>query len=135
MFIIPDGIIPAPRPLRVLVSIIHRATLRKYPLLLPLQHQPARANNVQDTHWELNSVATTDGFGVTEPGSSGSPLYEPSGLIVGHLTGGVSQCGGPEGPDLYGKIAFDWTSNGVTPDRQLQPWLDPDNTVRPPCKA
>jgi lysyl endopeptidase len=98
------------------------------------------ANNVLNTHWQLYWSATADGHGVTEPGSSGSPLYEPSGLIVGHLTGGISQCGGPYGPDLYGKISYDWTSNGVTPAYQLQPWLDPDNTgtttlqgMNPPC--
>jgi lysyl endopeptidase len=104
----------------------------------------------QNTHWQVVWAATADGHGVTEPGSSGSPLYNSSNsLIVGHLTGGSSCCTldgcsgngiGPTSPDLYGKVAYDWTSNGISSNLQLKPWLDPDNTgtttlqgMNPPC--
>jgi len=91
----------------------------------------------QNTHWEVVWAVTQDGEGVTEPGSSGSPLYNGSnGLIVGHLTGGGSCCAAngclngvsPTSPDYYGKLAYDWTSDGVSAALQLKPWLDPDNT-------
>jgi hypothetical protein len=107
-------------------------------------------NVAQNTHWQVQWVTTTNGHGVTEPGSSGSPLYSQNKFIVGHLTGGnscctVDGCGtnfptGPDLPDLFGKIAYDWTSDGVTPGTQLKAWLDPDNTgattlpgMYPPC--
>jgi hypothetical protein len=31
-------------------------------------------------------------------------------------------------PDLFGKLSFDWTSNGTSNSIQAKPWLDPDNT-------
>jgi hypothetical protein len=85
-------------------------------------------NAVNNTHWRVVWAATTNGHGVTEPGSSGSPLFNNQGQIVGTLTGGDSYCNTPTSPDLYGKVSYDWTSNGNTSNRQLKPWLDPDNT-------
>ena len=102
----------------------------------------------QNTHWEVQWAATANGHGVTEKGSSGSPLYNQNKLVVGHLTGGgscctVDGCGqltGPDVDDFFGKLAYDWTSNGVSSLVQLKPWLDPDNTgattlqgMFPPC--
>jgi hypothetical protein len=92
--------------------------------------------SVSNTHWEVIWTATTSGHGVTEPGSSGSPLYNQNGLIVGHLTGGNSCCtsgacgvgSGLSAPDDYGKLYYDWSSDGATSSLQLKPWLDPDNT-------
>jgi hypothetical protein len=83
---------------------------------------------VSGTHWKVVWAATANGHGVTEPGSSGSPLFNSQGQIVGTLTGGDSYCNTPTAPDLYGKISYSWTSNGNTSNRQLKPWLDPDNT-------
>ncbi|MDB5282887.1 MAG: lysyl endopeptidase [Bacteroidota bacterium] len=106
-------------------------------------------DTAQDTHWQVFWTTTTHGHGVSEPGSSGSPMYNESGLLVGHLTGGSSCCtvggcsslfGGPLSPDFYGKLAFDWILNGVEKKVQVGPWLDPDNTgtvtingINPPC--
>jgi hypothetical protein len=46
--------------------------------------------------------------GVTEPGSSGSPLFNASGQVIGQLTGGYngpgSSCADPAGPDEYGRF-------------------------------
>ena len=50
------------------------------------------------------------------------------GQILGKLTGGDSYCNFPDDPDLFGKLSYDWTSNGTAANRQLQHWLDPDIT-------
>ncbi|HYG51533.1 MAG TPA: choice-of-anchor J domain-containing protein, partial [Flavobacteriales bacterium] len=65
--------------------------------------------------------------GVTEPGSSGSPLFNSSGLIIGQLYGGPSDCsceGDPScGYDFYGKVFTSWTGGGTAATR-LSDWLD-----------
>jgi hypothetical protein len=80
------------------------------------------------THWRVVWAATTNGHGVTEEGSSGSPIFNSTGLVVGTLTGGSSFCTAPTDPDYYGKFSYHWASNGSTSDRQLKPWLDPNNS-------
>lgn len=86
------------------------------------------------THWRVYWTGTTNGWGVTEGGSSGSPLFNTSSQVVGTLTGGGSYCNssahpnGQNQPDSYGKLAYHWTSNGSTSPYQLKPWLDPGNT-------
>jgi hypothetical protein len=77
--------------------------------------------------WRVVWVETISGYGVTEGGSSGSPLFDQIGLITGTLTGGSATCSQPSLPDLYGKFYLHWNANGETPDRRLQPWLDPLN--------
>jgi PKD repeat protein len=81
-----------------------------------------------NTHWLVHWTATMNGYGVTEPGSSGSPLFDDEGLVIGTLTGGQSSCSNPGGEDMFGKISYSWMSNGTTADMQLQPWLDSLNT-------
>lgn len=67
--------------------------------------------------------------GVTEKGSSGSPLFNANGLIIGTLTGGSSYCYNTSGTDDYGRLSYHWYNNNNTNvARKLQPWLDPDNT-------
>jgi PKD repeat protein len=84
--------------------------------------------SIPNTHWVVRWVATENGHGVTEGGSSGSPLFDEEGLVIGTLTGGESSCQNPTGPDMYGKFSFSWASNGTSADQQLKPWLDPENT-------
>ncbi len=81
-----------------------------------------------NTHWAVKWVATKNGYGVTEGGSSGAPLFDDEGLVIGTLTGGPSSCQNPGGEDQFGKIPFSWISNGTLPSQQLKPWLDPGNT-------
>lgn len=81
---------------------------------------------VSNTHWRVVWAATANGHGVTEGGSSGSPLFNSSGLIVGTLTGGGSFCNTPTQPDSYGKVSYHWTSNSA--GQQLKTYLDPGNT-------
>lgn len=63
---------------------------------------------------------------VTEPGSSGSPLYNADRRLVGVLSGGLAACGAPNSSqfDLYGKIAHAWNGLG-TPTTRIRDYLDP----------
>lgn len=79
------------------------------------------------SHWRVTWTANANGHGVTEGGSSGSPLFDNTGNIIGTLTGGSSYCTALSAPDQYGKMAFHWTNNGTTAIEQLKPWLDPAN--------
>ncbi len=80
------------------------------------------------SHWRIVWTANSNGHGVTEGGSSGSPLFDNNGNIIGTLTGGASYCTSPSAPDQYGKMAFHWANNGATNALQLKPWLDPTNS-------
>lgn len=81
-----------------------------------------------NTHWQVKWAQTTNGWGVTEGGSSGAPLFDDEGLVIGTLTGGPSSCSNTSGQDLFGKVSYSWTSDGSLPNQQLKPWLDPGNT-------
>lgn len=78
-----------------------------------------------NTHWKVYWVPTEHNWGVTEPGSSGAPLFNQEGLIIGTLSGGLASCDDEEEYDLYGKFAYHWNSNGIADTTQLEPWLDP----------
>ncbi len=85
------------------------------------------------SHWKVFWTETENGWGVTEGGSSGSPLFNEEGKIIGTLTGGYAACEssgsiGPDKPDFYGKFSYHWISNGDADTAHLKPWLDPDNT-------
>ncbi len=64
--------------------------------------------------------------GSSEGGSSGSPLFNENGLIVGQLLGGFSDCGNSE-PDWFGRVSASWDGEGAYWNR-LSDWLDPDDT-------
>lgn len=83
------------------------------------------ATNYFTNHWLIRWAQTVTNHSVTEGGSSGSPLYNQSGLVVGTLTGGGSFCATPNEPDIYGKFSRHWDAQGTTADKQLRPWLDP----------
>ena len=77
-----------------------------------------------NAYWAVQWAQTAHGRSVTEGGSSGSPLFNSNGLVIGTLTGGGSTCNNND-YDLYGKISYHWASNGSTNAKKLQPWLDP----------
>jgi hypothetical protein len=84
---------------------------------------------VPNTHWRITWAGTANGHGVTEGGSSGSPLFNNAHRIIGTLTGGSSACdGGLTSPDWYGKMSYHWQSDGGTANEKLKHWLDPENT-------
>jgi len=81
-----------------------------------------------DSYWNISWDATTNGHSVTEGGSSGSPLFESTGVVIGQLYGGSSvNCSNPANdPGYYGKIAYSWNNGGATQaERRLRDWLDP----------
>lgn len=80
-------------------------------------------NSIGLTHWRVvwNS-------GVTEPGSSGSGIWDvTTHRIIGTLSGGDSSCQTPNDPDCYGKFSAAWTGGGG-PSSRLRDWLDSGNT-------
>lgn len=98
--------------------------------------QSSQWGGTEGTHWKVYWSETANGWGVTEGGSSGSPLFDNDGRITGTLTGGQAACDpggngsgtGPDQPDYYGKFAFSWDRNGSEPAQQLKYWLDPGNS-------
>ena len=84
--------------------------------------------NDNTTHWRVFWSETPNGHGVTEGGSSGSPIFNQNGLLTGVLTGGSSFCTATNQSDIYGKIWHAWDQVGNSNNQQLKPWLDPANT-------
>jgi subtilisin-like proprotein convertase family protein len=65
-------------------------------------------------------------LGTTEPGSSGSPVFDlNTQRVLGQLHGGTASCSS-QTYDAYGRIARSW-DNG-SPSNSLRNHLDPDNT-------
>ena len=89
--------------------------------------QSTEFNGDTQAHWNVVFKATTNGHGVTEEGSSGSPLYNENKLVVGTLTGGNSTCSYTRGLNLYGKLSYHWDMY-KTDSTRMDVWLDPLNT-------
>ncbi len=66
-------------------------------------------------------------LGVTEGGSSGSPLFDQNHRIIGQLSGGPSFCSSSQLWDFYGRFDLSWTGGG-TNETRLSNWLDPSNS-------
>ena len=69
-------------------------------------------------------------IGTTESGSSGSPLFNEHGKIIGQLYAGQSACIGLENNhdyDIYGRFGVSW-NGGISPESRLMDWLDPTST-------
>lgn len=76
-----------------------------------------------NTHWEVNNWED----GTTEPGSSGSGIWDPDNQrLVGMLSGGTASCSSITF-DCYGKFSDSW-DNGGADNQNLAPWLDPNDT-------
>jgi len=75
-----------------------------------------------NSHWRI--LAWDDG--TTEPGSSGSPLFDQNSRITGQLHGGTASCGNNI-DDYFGKFSLSWIGGGTNSTR-LSNWLDPNNT-------
>ncbi|MCC7387173.1 MAG: trypsin-like peptidase domain-containing protein [Phycisphaerales bacterium] len=74
---------------------------------------PGDGTHVRVTDWDI---------GTTEPGSSGSPLFDVNHRIIGQLHGGYAACGNDDS-DWYGKFSVSWT--GSSSSNRLSDWLDP----------
>ncbi len=80
--------------------------------------------NTTNTHWYVDNWED----GTTEPGSSGSGLWDPaSHRLVGFLSGGDASCSTPSEYDCYGKFSVAWDSPQGASSR-LKDWLDPCNS-------
>ncbi len=78
---------------------------------------PGNSTHLRIDSWNL---------GTTEPGSSGSPLFNPNHRIVGQLHGGWASCT-RDTSDFYGRLFVSWTGGG-TAATSLSNWLDPSAT-------
>ncbi|MCK4663368.1 MAG: T9SS type A sorting domain-containing protein [Bacteroidales bacterium] len=75
-----------------------------------------------NSHWKISEWD----IGVTEPGSSGCPLFDNNHRVIGDLTGGDASCSYPYN-DYYAKFSRSW-DDYVAPELSLKSWLDPANT-------
>jgi len=98
-----------------------------YTTPLVTAHWPGNPN---PCHWQVFWSETPNGHGVTEGGSSGSPIFSNEGLIAGTLTGGDSGCDSNSLnlPDYYGKFSWGWDHDLTDSTTNLKYWLDPGNT-------
>lgn len=95
------------------------------------------STTLQTTGWNGNGLQShwyvTWSNGVTEGGSSGSPLFNGNKVIIGTLTGGSSYCSAPNDPDMYGKMYYHWDKNTSAGHIDLKTLLDPNNTGNRVC--
>lgn len=79
--------------------------------------------------WQITSAGGGWELGVTEGGSSGSPLFDQDGRIVGQLWRGGASCNGTVDNNLYdeyGRFGVSW--DGSSSSERLRDWLDPTNS-------
>ncbi|MCO4755749.1 MAG: trypsin-like peptidase domain-containing protein [Bacteriovoracaceae bacterium] len=78
---------------------------------------PGDTTHIRVHNWDV---------GTTEPGSSGSPLFNADGRVIGQLHGGYASCRSNTS-DWYGRIHTSWEGEGEVGTR-LVDWLDPEQT-------
>lgn len=78
------------------------------------------------SHWSVGWKSTLNGHGMTQGGSSGSPLLNAAHRVIGQLHGSNCQnCTNPNGRSYYGKVDVSWTgNNNDSIQRRLNCWLD-----------
>jgi len=81
-----------------------------------------------DSAWRVIWTSTQNGHGVSEGGSSGSPIFNSEKKIIGTLTGGSSTCDNVHGFDYFGKMWYHWDQNGMHISQRLNGHLDPLGT-------
>ncbi len=96
-------------------------------------HSLTPTSVVNNNYWRiLPWDATANGQSVTEGGSSGSPLFNSAGNIIGQLFGGFAggqpNCTDPNNDEGdYGRMDVSWNF-GATATRRLRDHLDPNGT-------
>jgi len=83
------------------------------------EESPGDGTHVRIPDWDV---------GTTEPGSSGSPLFDSNHRVIGQLHGGGAACGN-DLSDYYGRLHTSWTGDGSRKG-SLREHLDPANTGR-----
>ena len=93
-------------------------------------HDPTiRMDFYENAHWHITHWA--DGY--TASGSSGAPLLNASGKVIGALTGGASSASQPEN-DYFYALSKAWTP-ADEPNRQLKYWLNPADDSTLTCEG
>lgn len=92
-------------------------------LLATTSYKDSWYTSAKDAHWMVRYVNGSS----TAGGSSGSPIFNQDGLIVGTLTGGESKCSSPGLPDYFGKFSYHWDQNAGE-NQQISKYLDPTNS-------
>ena len=87
------------------------------------------SSNISSVVWAVQGWRANwnPGGACTEPGSSGSPLFDNNHRIIGQEYGGNSYCGASPSNmfDVYGRFDLSWDGGG-TPATRLKDWLDPN---------
>lgn len=116
------------------VSIHHangdekRIAIQYEPLILADGSKPGVPGTL---HWKI----TDYDVGTTEPGSSGSGLFNQDKRLIGVLSGGAAACasspsddsdgdGDNDGDDYYGRLSKAWDGDGTASSR-VRDYLDP----------
>ena len=92
------------------------------PLAVTYPYNDLLETKLADAHWKITRWEK----GTTEPGSSGSGLFDNNYRIIGGLTGGNSTCNSPV-EDYFFRLNKAW-SYYSSESKQLKRWLDPTNT-------
>jgi lysyl endopeptidase len=115
---------PLPGQFNATVAIHHPSTDEKRITFAPgMTESGGWPPSVPGDGSHIHAIWGTN-LGVTEPGSSGSPLYTQQGRYIGQLHGGPSACGAGDLSDYYGRFSLSWTGGG-TDSTRLSNWLDP----------
>ncbi|KAF9955020.1 hypothetical protein BGZ72_004106 [Mortierella alpina] len=97
------------------ISFFHNGTLPKACW--------SECDSKEKFHWKIPRWDE----GTTEPGSSGSPLFNTDKRIIGQLHGGSASCWNKEGYDMYGALHASFQQPPKVKNR-LATYLDPDST-------
>ena len=81
----------------------------------------------EQAHWHVSDWQ----IGYTNAGSSGSPLFNAQGEVIGALTGGNSSASNPKN-DYYYRLSATWDIK-EEPNRQLSCWLNPQADGQQTC--
>ena len=92
-------------------KIISRSDQNEIIKICRENNAPFHSNNGGAATWYITQWEQ----GVTEPGSSGSPLFDQNHRIIGQLYGGAAACSGTVDNnqyDYYGRMGVSW-NNGI----------------------
>jgi gliding motility-associated-like protein len=83
--------------------------------------------SADDAHWVVTFVQTTNGWGQSEGGSSGSGLLNQDHRLIGTLSGGPpgTTCTSAKETSYFGGLFYHWDQYGNDPSTQMKTWLDP----------
>jgi hypothetical protein len=101
-----------------------------------IHHPSAGVKKISLTNEKITRFAWGDGDydhwaipmwnnGTTEPGSSGSPLFNEHHQVIGQLHGGSASCENVEGWDAYGSFDMSWDIGYPNDNKMLRSHLDP----------